>query len=136
MLMAMRFTKRVVGDLAAAEAFYAAMGLKVVGRNQGGEEDVHQSQVWLSASGDMDTHVLILSHFVELPPPSRPTYPGEAWLTFSDVDVDAICALCEAHGGSIYRAGEDRPEHGVRAAVIVDPEGLYIELVGPMQGSQ
>jgi catechol 2,3-dioxygenase-like lactoylglutathione lyase family enzyme len=134
MTIAMRFTKRVVGDLAAAEAFYLAMGLKLVGRNQGGELDVHQSQVWLSASGDRDTHVLILSQFLDLPRPPRPTYPGEAWLTFSDVDVDVICALCEAHGGSVYRAGEDRPEHDVRAAVIADPEGHFIELVGPMSG--
>jgi catechol 2,3-dioxygenase-like lactoylglutathione lyase family enzyme len=134
MTLSMRFTKRVVGDIAAAEAFYTAMGLKLVGRNQGGEEEVHQTQVWLSASGDRDTHVLILSHFVELPLPPRPTYPGEAWLTFSDVDVDATCAICEAHGGSVFRAGEDRPEHGVRAAVIADPEGHFIELVGPMSG--
>lgn len=132
MPLSMRFTKRVVGDLAAAEAFYTAMGLKMVGRNQGGELDVHQSQVWLSASGDRESHVLILSRFVELPLPPRPTYPGEAWLTFSDVDVDATCAACLAHGGSVFRAGEDRPEHGVRAAVIADPEGHFIELVGPM----
>ena len=135
MALSLRFTKRVVGDLALAEAFYAAMGLKVVGRNQGGEEEVHQSQVWLSASGDMTTHVLILSRFLELPLPPRPIYPGEAWLTFSDVDVDATCAAAVANGGSVTRAGEDRPEHGVRAAVIADPEGHFIELVGPMSGS-
>ena len=135
MALSLRFTKRVVGDLALAEAFYAAMGLKVVGRNQGGEEEVHQSQVWLSASGDMTTHVLILSRFLELPLPPRPIYPGEAWLTFSDVDVDATCAAAVANGGSVFRAGEDRPEHGVRAAVIADPEGHFIELVGPMSGS-
>ena len=66
--------------------------------------------------------------------PPRPTYPGEAWLTFSDVDVDATCATCVAQGGSVVRAGQDRPEHGVRAAVIADPEGHHIELVGPMAG--
>ena len=135
MTLSMRFTKRVVGNIAVAEAFYLAMGLKLVGRNQGGEADVHQSQVWLSASGDMSTHVLILSQFLELSKPPRPVFPGEAWLTFNDVDVDATCALCEAHGGSVYRAGEDRPEHGVRAAVIADPQGHFIELVGPMQGA-
>ena len=32
----------------------------------------------------------------------------------------------------VFSAGEDRPEHSVRAAVIADPEGHYIELVGPM----
>ena len=135
MPIAMRFTKLVVGDLARCEPFYVAMGLKVVSRNEGGEEEVHQQQVWLSASGDMSSHVLILSRFVELPLPPRPVYPGEAWLTFSDVDVDASCAAATAHGGSVVRAAQDRPEHGVRAAIIADPEGHHIELVGPMSGA-
>ena len=135
MSIAMRFTKLVVGDIAQCEPFYLAMGLKVVARNEGGEAEVHQEQCWLSASGDMTTHVLILSRFVELPRPARPTYPGEAWLTFSDVDVDATCAAAEANGGSVVRVGEDRPEHGVRAAVIADPEGHHIELVGQMSGA-
>lgn len=134
MPIAMRHTKLVVADLAPCEAFYAAMGLKVVSRNQGGEGNVHQAQVWLSASGDMASHVLILSQFLELPAPARPVYPGEAWLTFSDVDVDAACATAEAYGGRVVRAGQDRPEHGVRAAIIADPEGHHIELVGPMAG--
>lgn len=135
MPIAMRFTKLVVGNLPACEAFYVALGLKVVSRNEGGEEEVHQQQCWLSATGDMTSHVLILSRFVELPLPPRPVFPGEAWLTFSDVDVDATCATCLAHGGSVVRAGQDRPEHGVRAAVIADPEGHHIELVGPMAGA-
>jgi catechol 2,3-dioxygenase-like lactoylglutathione lyase family enzyme len=135
MSIAMRFTKLVVGDIAPCEAFYLAMGLKVVSRNEGGELEVHQEQCWLSASGDMSSHVLILSRFVELPKPSRPVFPGEAWLTFSDVDVDATCAAAKANGGSVVRAGEDRPEHGVRAAIIADPEGHHIELVGPMAGA-
>jgi catechol 2,3-dioxygenase-like lactoylglutathione lyase family enzyme len=135
MPIAMRFTKLVVGDLPRSEAFYEAMGLKVVGRNEGGEVEVRQQQVWLSASGDMTSHVLILSRFVELPLPPRPVYPGEGWLTFSDVDVDATCEICLAKGGSVVRAGQDRPEHGVRAAVIADPEGHHIELVGPMAGA-
>ena len=135
MSIAMRFTKLVVGDIAPCEAFYVAMGLKVVSRNEGGELEVHQEQCWLSASGDMTSHVLILSRFVELPKPSRPVFPGEAWLTFSDVDVDAACVAAEANGGGVVRAGEDRPEHGVRAAIIADPEGHHIELVGPMAGA-
>ncbi len=135
MTISMRFTKRIVGELAPCEAFYSAMGLKVVSRNEGGELEVHQQQVWLSASGDMTSHVLILARFVELPSPARPTFPGEAWLTFSDVDVDKTCAAAVAHGGSVTRAGEDRPEHGVRAAIIADPEGHFIELVGPMSGA-
>jgi hypothetical protein len=35
----------------------------------------------------------------------------------------------------VVRASQDRPEHGVRAAVIADPEGHFIELVGPMSAA-
>jgi catechol 2,3-dioxygenase-like lactoylglutathione lyase family enzyme len=132
-MIAMNFTKLVVRDLAEAEGFYLAMGLKEVSRNVGGEKDVAQEQCWLSASGDMGSHVLILSHFLEMPPQPPVVYPGQAWLVFNVDDVDATCRAAEASGGSVYRAGENRPEHSVRAAVIADPEGHHIELVGPMR---
>jgi catechol 2,3-dioxygenase-like lactoylglutathione lyase family enzyme len=132
--IAMNFNKLVVGDVPAAERFYLAMGLMVVSRNTGGEAAVSQEQCWMSASGDMTTHVLILTRFLELPPPPKPVYPGEGWLVFNVDDVDETCRLAEANGGSVFWAGEDRPEHSVRAAVIADHEGHYIELVGPMRG--
>jgi hypothetical protein len=31
----------------------------------------------------------------------------------------------------VVRFGEDRPEHGVRAAIVGDNEGHIIEIVGP-----
>lgn len=131
--IAMNFTKLVVRDVAAAERFYTAVGLKVVSRNLGGEAEVRQEQSWLSATGDRDAHVLILSRFLELPAPQPPVYPGEAWLVFNTADVDATIAAVQAAGGGVFRPGEDRPEHGVRAAVVSDNEGHFIELVGPMR---
>ncbi len=44
MQFAMHATKLVVRDVAAAERFYSALGLKLVARNTGGEGDVHQEQ--------------------------------------------------------------------------------------------
>jgi lactoylglutathione lyase len=132
MSIAINFTKLVVGDLEAAERFYLAVGLQVVSRNLGGEAEVRQQQCWLSESGDASTHVLILSRFLELPQPSRTVYPGEAWLVFTVSDVDATIAAVESAGGGVVRPGQDRPEHGVRAAVVSDPEGHLIELVGPI----
>jgi predicted enzyme related to lactoylglutathione lyase len=130
-------TKLVVGDVEAAERFYReALGLKVVTRNLGGEAEVRQEQSWLSATGDMSAHVLILSRFLELPPPPRPTYPGEVWLAYQVADVDAVCRAVTAAGGAVFRAGQDRPEHSVRAAVVSDNEGHFIELVGPMTGGR
>jgi catechol 2,3-dioxygenase-like lactoylglutathione lyase family enzyme len=132
MTIAMNATKLVVRDVEAAERFYAAIGLKVVNRNVGGEAEVRQRQSLLSAAGDASAHILVLSQFLELPPPRATVYPGEVWLTFRVADVDATCATVETAGGRVVRAGQDRPEHSVRAAVVADPEGHLIELVGPM----
>ena len=129
-------TKLVVGDVDTSECFYRALGLKVVSRNLGGEDRVRQEQCWLSATGDTTAHILILSRFLELPPPSRPVYPGEAWLAFRVADVDATLKTVEESGGMIVRPGQDRPEHGVRAAVVSDPEGHVIEIVGPISAKQ
>jgi catechol 2,3-dioxygenase-like lactoylglutathione lyase family enzyme len=132
MILAMHATKLVVSDVDAAERFYQAIGLKLVSRNLGGEGDVRQKQSWLSVTGDNTSHMLILSQFVEVPAPALPDYPRECWLAFNVADVDETCAAVEAAGGSILRPGEDRPEHDVRAAVVADPEGHIIELVGPL----
>jgi len=128
----MKFTKLVVRDVRAAERFYCALGLSVVSRNIGGEGEFRQEQCWLSATGDAQSHTLILSRFPEVPPPPAPRYPGEAWLVFTVSDVDATVRCTETAGGSTLRSGEDHPEHNVRAAVVCDPEGHVIEVVGPM----
>src|SRR6516165_1741516 len=120
MTIAMHATKLVVGDLPRSERFYLALGLKVASRNLGGEAEVRQEQCWLSATGDMTSDVLILSRFVELASPMAPTYPGEVWLCFQVADVDSTCAAVIDTGGAIVRAGEDRREHAVRAAVVAD----------------
>jgi catechol 2,3-dioxygenase-like lactoylglutathione lyase family enzyme len=135
MTIAMKIMKLVVRDLDVTEHFYRAMGLKVVGRNVGGNEEVAQEQCWLSETGDTGSFVLILSRFLELPPPPASVYPGEVWLVFTVSDVDAMIGMVEAAGGSVLRRGADQPEHSVRAAVVKDPEGHIIELVGPMKAS-
>jgi catechol 2,3-dioxygenase-like lactoylglutathione lyase family enzyme len=127
--------KLVVRDLEASERFYRAMGFKVVSRNVGGEEEVRQAQCWLSETGDRSGFVLILSHFLETPPAPPLQYPNEVWLVFMTTDVDATVSAVRKEGGSVLRAGQDRPEHGVRAAVVKDPEGHIIEVVGPMVGA-
>jgi predicted enzyme related to lactoylglutathione lyase len=135
MSITMNTMKLVVQDLETTERFYRAIGFKVVGRNVGGEGDVAQAQCWLSETGDRNTFVLILSRFIEQPPAPRPAYPGEVWLVFTVSDVDATVRSVKAEGGNILRAGQDRPEHSVRAAVVSDPEGHIIEVVGPMGAS-
>jgi catechol 2,3-dioxygenase-like lactoylglutathione lyase family enzyme len=131
--IAMHATKLVVRDVDASERFYLAIGLELVRRNVGGEAEVAQQQAWLSATGDASSHILILSRFLELPPPRDPVYPGEVWLAFQVPDVDATCDTVRNAGGRIVRPPQDRPEHSVRAAVVSDPEGHLIELVGPLR---
>lgn len=133
MIVAMHATKLIVRDLQAAERFYRAFGLKVVSRNTGGENEVRQAQCWLSVTSDASAHILILSQFLELPPAPPPPYPREVWLAFRVLDVDAVIETVTAAGASVLRPAEDRPEHAVRAAVVADPEGHLIELVGPMR---
>lgn len=135
MSIALIATKLVVRDLETSERFYQAMGLKVVSRNVGGEDEVRQEQCWLSTTGDRSTHILILTHFPGLPPPPRPSYPGEVWLAFTVPDVDTMLTTMEESGGKVLRPPQDRPEHSVRAAVVTDPEGHIIELVGPMSAT-
>lgn len=129
---AMRFTKIVVGDLARSQQFYAALGLIAFNRSLSGEDRARQEQVWVSASGDMASHVLLLSRFLNLPAPRRPDYPGEAWLILGDMDVDAACAAVAAHGGAVVRPVQDNAEFRVRSAVVTDPDGHHIELTGPI----
>jgi catechol 2,3-dioxygenase-like lactoylglutathione lyase family enzyme len=135
MIVGMHATKVVVRDVDAAEQFYLAIGLKLVARNLGGEGEVRQNQSWLSVTGDSSSHMLILSQFIEVAAPPLPEYPREFWLAFNVADVDAVCAAVEAGGGKVLRPGEDRPEHGVRAAVVADLEGHIIEIVGPVSAA-
>lgn len=132
MINGIHATKVVVRDVESSERFYSALGLKVVNHNLGGEAEVRQKQSWLSVTGDASSHMLILAQFLEVPTPPQPDYPGDFWLAFNVADVDAIAQAAVSHGGSVLRAGENRPEHGVRAAIIADPEGHIIEIVGPM----
>lgn len=134
MIVGMHATKLVVRDVAAAERFYEAIGLKLVSRNEGGEAEVRQRQSWMSVTGVSSSHMLILSQFLEVAAQPLPAYPREVWLAFNVADVEAICGAVLANGGSVIRVGEDRPEHGVRAAVVGDNEGHVIEIVGPISG--
>jgi catechol 2,3-dioxygenase-like lactoylglutathione lyase family enzyme len=135
MKITMNSMKLVVRDLESSERFYCAMGFKVVSRNLGGEDEVRQAQCWLSETGNRDSFVLILSRFLETPAAPPMQYPNEVWLVFMTTDVDATIRAVTDNGGGVVRGGQDRPEHGVRAAVVKDPEGHIIELVGPLNGS-
>ena len=127
-------TKRIVADVAAAERFYAALGFTTTNRivAGSGDERGHQEQTYMSTTGDQRSHQLVLCRFLGYPPP-RPVYPGESWICIGVPDVEEACETVVRHGGSVFTAGQDT-EHGVRAAVVADVDGHYVELVGPLRG--
>jgi predicted enzyme related to lactoylglutathione lyase len=134
-------TKIMVKDPAALQPFYEALGLKVTELRLGdkatgkGMPDVTQYQVRMTTTGDLTAHQLVLANFphVEPQPAGDPPYPGPFWLVFHTTDVDESCAAVLKHGGRIHRepANVDHQGAGVRAGIVCDPEGNFIELFGP-----
>jgi predicted enzyme related to lactoylglutathione lyase len=107
------FTKIEVKDIAAAETFYSqAIGLDVSVRLEAGE-------------GENLMPNLIL---VSFPNRSCPP-PGEATTGFLVENVDAALERATAAGATIDVPAMDVPEHGLRLAFILDPQGHRIELL-------
>jgi predicted enzyme related to lactoylglutathione lyase len=133
-------TKVMVKDPAALEPFYTALGFKVTERRLGdkatgnGMPDVMQYQVRMTTTGDLTAHQLVLARFPNFPEPGQEAYPGPFWLVFNTSDVDESCATVLRNGGRIHRepANVGHPHGGgVRAGIVCDPEGNFIELFGP-----
>jgi predicted enzyme related to lactoylglutathione lyase len=122
--------KLVVADAAAAERFYTALGFTCVSRAINGEGDLRQAQHAMTSGAPGCT--MVLCQFLNCPPPPRPVFPGAAWLILPVPDVDATAELIVAQGGSIARPGHNNAEHKVRALIAADPDGHFIELVGPI----
>lgn len=119
------FTKLVVPDLAAAEAFYGAVfGLKPVHRVTA-DHGFALDEVILSPTGKSEGHVLALLQYRH-----RPTPPaGAAWTGFVVADLAQTCAAVTRHGGSVVEPIHENAEHGVRAALLSDPDGHLIEAI-------
>jgi hypothetical protein len=140
MSISFTLTKVVVKDPAALQPFYTALGFKVTELRLGdkatgiGMDDVTQEQVRMTETGDLTTHQLVLARFPFLPEPQgNPPYPGPFWLVINTTDVDDSVATVVREGGSVHRAAANVSHQGaaVRAAVVKDPEGNFIELFGP-----
>jgi hypothetical protein len=133
-------TKVVVKDPAALQAFYTALGFRVTELRLGakatgiGMDDVTQEQVRMTETGDLSAHQLVLARFPRLPEPTGdPAYPGPFWLVIHTTDVDDSVRTVLREGGRVHRAPANVEHQGtsVRAGVVCDPEGNFIELFGP-----
>ncbi len=125
-VLAFSFTKIVVKDIDASERFYRdVLGLKVVARVTAPDSEYAQEECILSVSGGNDANQLLLIRYLTRPTPA----PGEAWTGFAVDDVGAISAAVGRAGGKVLIAPFEVPQHGVKAAVVADPEGHMIELI-------
>ena len=143
MTISMPRTKLCVGDVEESARFYTAIGFKEARRipdTAGGpvedpeKKKVHQSQIWVSETGDETSHIIILSQFLDYAVPRKIEYPGEAWPLFRCGSVDETIKAAETAGGSVVVPAADIAGYPVRAAVIADNEGRPIELIGPKIG--
>lgn len=121
------FTKIQVKDVVAAEAFYAeALGLETVGRVNFGEGERKMHEVIMALPGHRPPapNLILISY----PNATCPT-PGEATTGFMVDDLDATLAKATAAGAAIDIPPTEVPEHCLRLAYILDPQGHRVELL-------
>jgi len=128
----------VVDDLAAAKAFFVALGLEpqgegsVEGREVGrivGLEGVRSELAFLQTPDGHSRVELVKFHSPPLQdgdPHAPANTPGLSHLTFAVDDVDATIASLQSHGGELV--GEVVDYSGYRLCYIRGPEGIILEL--------
>ena len=119
------FTKLVVGDLDKAAAFYKSVcGLTEQARVEDKIGGRPISEIIFAPAYQGGASFVLLA-YPDAPKPSS----GEVILGFATPDVDAFVSRVLAGGGAVVDAAVSRPEHGVRVAIVKDPEGHLIEVV-------
>jgi catechol 2,3-dioxygenase-like lactoylglutathione lyase family enzyme len=122
------FTKLGVCDLEKTAAFYREVcGLVEWQRVQSEHSassggPMREISFYPTAAGGGS---LTLIHYPDAPGPVH----GELILGFTTPDLDAFLARAERAGGRIARTITEMPEHGVRVAFVLDPEGHKLEVV-------
>ncbi|HEY6761486.1 MAG TPA: VOC family protein [Baekduia sp.] len=129
----------VVDDLAAATAFFVALGLELRGEGSVEGDMVDRivglegvrSQIAMLQTPDGHSQVE-LSHFLAPAGPDADRHapsntPGLRHLAFEVDDVDAVLARLEAHGAELVGAVE-RYGDTYRLCYVRGPEGIIVEL--------
>lgn len=120
------FTKLVVADIDAAEAFYRdALGLRTLIRTMAPGGEWGQEQCVMAVAGRQDGAMLMLIRLLEKPAPP----PGEVWTGFAVTNLNETSAAVELAGGRVLVTPHEVPGLGILAGVFADPEGHMIELV-------
>src|ERR1700761_864346 len=118
-------TKLGVADLDKAAAFYKSVcGLTEQARVEDRLGGRAISEIIFAPAYQGGASFVLLA-YPDTPRPSS----GEVILGFATPDVDAFVGRVLVGGGAVVDAPASRPEHGVRVAVVRDPEGHLIEVV-------
>ena len=119
------FTKLIVGDLDKASAFYKGVcGLTEQARVDDKVGGRAISEIIFAPAHQGGASFVLLT-YPDTPKPAS----GEVILGFATPDVDAFVGRVVAGGGAVVDAAVSRPDHGVRVAIVKDPEGHLIEVV-------
>lgn len=121
------FTKLIVSDVDNLYTFYnRVFGLVQKARVRQGEGENELDEIIMGTDEEGYSHpTLIIKRY-----PNRPVpVPGEVTLGFVVDDVDATVEKAWVEGGSVHRAAQAQPQHGVKVAFIKDSDGHLIEIV-------
>lgn len=122
---AFAYAKVVVKDADALKSFYTeALGLTAAMRVEEGEGDQAFVEHFFVVGAGPAPQIVLISYKHRPAPPA-----GEVVLAVSVDDVDATLAAIEKAGGRITVPAFDIPEHNMRMAYAVDPEGHTLELL-------
>ncbi len=135
----------VVGDLAAAVAFFLALGLELEGEGAVGGEwvdrviglDGVRSEIAMLVTPDGHNKVE-LSRFESPPTPAGdgaapPDVPGIRHITFQVDDLDATLERLRPHGGELVGTVETYADV-YRLCYLRGPEGIIVELAERLGG--
>ena len=119
------FTKLVVKDLAASDAFYTKVcGLTHLGRVQAVIAGREIDEIMYNATGTGAATFVLLT-YTDMQKPSS----EEVILGFQTADIVAFVERVKAAGGAVSQEITSMPEHGVKVAFVTDNEGHLIEVV-------
>jgi Predicted enzyme related to lactoylglutathione lyase len=124
---AFSLAKIQVADIEIAERFYVeGLGLEVSARvTQGEGERLMFERIMAVPGAPRGTPNFILISYPNLPCP----VPGEATTGFMVEDLEASIDRALDAGATLDVPATDLPEHGLRLAFLLDPQGHRVELL-------
>ena len=123
----MRSVQLKVADFDRSVAFYERLiGIRLVGRFQHGEN----WEAVFTPSGKLthDASMLVLGHDADRKTPIDPESIG--WIAIHVPDVDAALARVRAAGYPVVSEPEVGHEGRTRIAIVKDPDGFKVEILG------